>query len=153
MGTSRSTAHRELEALFPHLGATDYEITSPENPQYNCIAWAFGETDRWWQYDATTSLGIKTYWPSESADLPPGDTVEEMVKVFELLGFKTTRNRGLRRGLEKVAIYGTADGQFGHVARQIESGKWSSKLGELHDIEHEIPEVLECEAYGTVVLT
>lgn len=138
--------------MFPHLAGTDYKITSPESPKYNCVAWAFGETDRWWQYDATTSLGIKTYWPSDPPDLPPGDTVEEMVKFFELLGFKKTKKSGFQRGLEKVAIYGTASGEFGHVARQIASRKWSSKLGELHDIEHQTPEVLEREVYGSVVL-
>jgi hypothetical protein len=38
-----------------------------------------------------------------------------------------------------------------HAARQLPSGRWTSKLGELEDIEHGLRD-LEGDAYGTVVL-
>ena len=40
-----------IEAAFPALVGTGYFVTSPATPEYNCIAWAAGETDRWWWPD------------------------------------------------------------------------------------------------------
>jgi hypothetical protein len=39
-------------------------------------------------------------------------------------------------GFEKVAIYVDAGGTPTHMARQLESGAWTSKCGSLEDIEH-----------------
>jgi hypothetical protein len=36
-----------------------------------------------------------------------------------------------------------------HAARQLLSGKWTSKLGRWQDVEHEL-EGLVCDRYGTV---
>ena len=38
-----------------------------------------------------------------------------------------------------------------HAARQLPNGRWTSKLGELEDIEHVLHD-LEGAAYGSVVL-
>jgi hypothetical protein len=51
--------------------------------------------------------------------------------------------------VEKLAIYATSDGRPRHVARQLPNGRWTSKLGRLEDIEHEL-EGLSGELYGTV---
>jgi len=37
------------------------------------------------------------------------------------------------------------------MARQMESGLWTSKLGQLEDIVHHTLEGVECDAYGQVV--
>jgi len=34
---------------FPRLTPGNHRITSPPTPDYNCIAWANGDTTRWWQ--------------------------------------------------------------------------------------------------------
>ena len=39
--------------------------------------------------------------------------------------------------MEKTAIYGMGN-QFLHMAKQLPSGSWSSKLGRAWDIEHEL---------------
>ena len=58
--------------------------------------------------------------------------------------------------MEKLAIYGDEHG-FTHVARQLENGRWTSKLGEQWDIEHELEAVAGQESawpayrYGSVV--
>jgi len=44
---------------------------------------------------------------------------------------------------QKLAIYARDDGQHDggqptHVARQFPNGRWTSKIGELEDIEHEL---------------
>ena len=41
----------ELEDVFPGLASTAYEITIPDDPAYNCIAWALGDLNHFW-YDA-----------------------------------------------------------------------------------------------------
>ena len=56
----------------------------------------------------------------------------------------------LEDGFEKVAIYALSF-TVTHMARQLASGRWTSKLGELEDIEHETPAELEGDIYGIVV--
>jgi hypothetical protein len=51
-------------------------------------------------------------------------------------------------GLEKVAIFAKGETAL-HVARQLPSGKWTSKIGRWEDIEHDLL-ALEGERYGEV---
>ena len=57
------------------------------------------------------------------------------------------RRRSLGRRLPIYALSFTVT----HMARQLASGLWTSKLGELEDIEHETPAELEGDIYGIVV--
>jgi hypothetical protein len=45
----------------------------------------------------------------------------------------------LEPGFEKVALYGGGL-LYTHAARQLPTGKWTSKLGKAEDIEHETPD-------------
>jgi hypothetical protein len=56
----------------------------------------------------------------------------------------------LEPGFEKIAPFADADGLPTHAARQLPGGRWTSKLGELEDIEHDLNDVAGT-AYGTVV--
>ncbi|MCX5962072.1 MAG: hypothetical protein NT070_02705 [Cyanobacteria bacterium] len=38
----------ELEQDWPNLALTHYRITSSHTGDYNCLAWATCEDDRWW---------------------------------------------------------------------------------------------------------
>ena len=49
--------------------------------------------------------------------------------------------------MEKVAIY-LLNGMPTHAARQLSTGKWTSKLGLSIDIEHDSPDVLDGPEYG-----
>jgi hypothetical protein len=49
-----------------------------------------------------------------------------------------------------VALYRHPEFGIEHVARQLRSGKWTSKLGDWEDIEHDDPYALECEDYGKI---
>jgi hypothetical protein len=40
-------SEENLENLFPNLKLTDYAITSEEDVDYNCIAWAVGDSRKW----------------------------------------------------------------------------------------------------------
>ncbi len=132
----------QLERLFPGLRGQPYVRTSPATPRYNCAAWANGSAERWWD----PSKGY--FWPK---GVPRDGTIESYVKLFELCGFQRYKSDSLEAGIEKIAIYG--DGfTFRHVARQLENGKWTSKLGKLVDIEHRELQWLAGDAYGVVVL-
>jgi hypothetical protein len=125
---------------FPRLTSANHRITSPPSPDYNCIAWAAGDTGRWWE--------PVVYWP---ATTPPGDYgIAALILAFEALGYLACGDGGAEPGFEKVALYG--DGMFyTHAARQLPDGKWTSKLGGGEDIEHDAPEDVARGIYGEVV--
>ncbi len=129
-----------LEESFPGLKSTKYRIASPVNFNNNCLGWALGDTNRWWE------KGRGCYWPDEDI---PDDAVEGWITVFEFSGYRKTDTSELEPGFEKVAICAKA-GEPTHAARQMSSGRWTSKLGWGHDIEHDTLKSLEGLAYGTV---
>ena len=50
-------------------------------------------------------------------------------------------------------MYANEEGSPTHFSRQLPNGNWTSKLGELIDVEHENLDCLEgTEGYGKVVL-
>jgi hypothetical protein len=132
-----------LEAIFPRLADSSYTITSPPTQDYNCIAWAAGDDKRWWWPDAA----CVRYWP---ANVPRDESLSAFQTMFESLGYTVCREEQFEAGHEKVAIFANNDGPQ-HAARQLANGRWTSKLGELDDIEHEI-RVLEGAEYGTVAV-
>jgi hypothetical protein len=131
-----------LEAIFENLRRNRYKITSPEDGQYNCIAFAAGEIYRWW-------WPIDYYWPD---GVPRAETLQSFILAFSTLGYSPCEDGTLETRFEKVAIYADEDGTPSHMARQLQSGIWISKCGGLEDIEHEALEALEGMEYGTVVL-
>jgi hypothetical protein len=144
----KSAAQLEVESQFPKLKRRPYIITSSKTPIYNCVAWAVDDIQQWWEYGAITSLGIPTYWPP---GYPAGDTVADVSNVLQgVFHYTLTTDRRARLGTERVAIYGYPDRNFAHIARQLESGRWSSKLGELYDLEHALND-LEGRVYGRVM--
>ena len=42
----------DLESLFPGLRGSGYLITSPEDIDYNCVAWAADDEEHWWWPEA-----------------------------------------------------------------------------------------------------
>jgi hypothetical protein len=52
---------------------------------------------------------------------------------------------------EKVALFADAQGKPTHAARQLSSGRWTSKLGKKEDLEHAL-HALSGAVYGSVVL-
>jgi len=128
----------ELERLFPGLVGTDYQITSPATGNYNCIAWAAGETHRaWWPQPGV-------YWPSRAPRLV---SIPAFVEAFQLHGFEISPNGELEDGLEKIVIYAKHK-EPTHAARQLSDGAWTSKLGLLVDIVHILPDHVAGSQYG-----
>ncbi len=127
----------ELERLFPALADGGYVVSSPEATSYNCVAWAVGESHRWWQ------PGI--YWP-----IPSGDDLATLVALFTSMGYAPCDGDGLEPGHEKVALYADDLGDWTHAARQLPDGWWTSKLGQGVDIRHRTSQALIGEVYGAV---
>lgn len=128
-----------LEDLFPNLKSMGYMKVSCEDSSYNCIAWAFGVNDTWWE----PTEGY--YWPGKLYNC----TVEALVKICEQFGYAKCENAEYEDGFEKVAIYGDKK-NYTHMARQLGNGKWTSKLGGLEDIEHDLLDALVGTEYGEV---
>lgn len=131
-------------SLFARLDASNHKVTSPRTVHYNCIAWAAGESDRWWD------VADGYYWPD---DAERSYDTNALVSAFKTLGYTEASSAALVKGKDKVAIY-SLRGEFTHIARQLKDGRWASKLGDLEDIEHTTLESLEGAHYGatTVIL-
>lgn len=132
----------ELLKHLPNLLAGEYVRASDKSDEYNCIAWAIGETARpWWPWE-------RYYWPPE---VPYEETLDAFVAVFKLQGYEPCDDAGLEDQYEKVAIFANQDRTPTHAAIQRPNGMWSSKLGIEEDIEHRLNGV-EGPMYGTVAV-
>jgi acetolactate synthase regulatory subunit len=134
-----------IESLFPDLHCTGYEVKSPQTPAYNCIAWAAGESYRWWWPSTASS---DAHWP---AGVDREETIEAFVRAFKSLGFEVCESSELQPGVEKVALYVDSTRTPTHMARQLETGMWTSKIGKAEDIDHKTLNLLEGNVYGTVI--
>lgn len=149
---------RLLEKLFENLGPDDYDqdrvsprtVHLPLREKYNCIALAAGEIDKWWW--PSKRFESSYYWP---AHLPreefPEETLRNFISAFGTKGYKVCSTARLERGVEKIAIYAGPLGNPTHAARQLASGVWLSKCGDLEDIEHKSLASLGGKAYGKAV--
>jgi len=125
---------------FPRLTAVNHRVTSPATPEYNCVAWAAGDDQHWWQ------PGV--YWPVPAS---PGDLgMDALTRAFLQLGFEECLETSFEPSWEKAALYGSA-AVYTHAARQLPSGKWTSKLGRDVDIEHDTPDDIAGGIYGEMM--
>ncbi|MHB1034132.1 MAG: DUF7689 domain-containing protein [Pirellulales bacterium] len=133
----------DLAGVCPRLTPHNGRETSAASSQYNCIAWAAQDTSRFW-------------WPDVDGDgyWPPGilreETLAAFLAAFKSLGYAVCDNGDFEAGIAKVAIYADADGTPTHAARQLSSGRWTSKMGRGVDIEHDCPADLTGRVYGDV---
>src|SRR5438477_4656346 len=114
-----------LEGWYRRLAGSDYEVTSDEEPFYNCIAHALGESHRF--YDPIMPPIAPYYWPT---DVPRQQSAANWIAVFRRAGYEVCASPAFEEGYEKVAIYvERRDGSPVHVAKQLPSGVWTSKMG------------------------
>ena len=130
-----------LERLFPALAASGYSKSSEYDPSYNCIAFSVHDTGQWWERLPVHGY----YWP-----LDRDDRIEDWINALKLNNYTVTNSQELEQGMEKIAIYVGYDGSPTHVARQLASGSWTSKIGKLEDIVHSSTRALEGDEYGEV---
>jgi hypothetical protein len=141
-----SAGSAKIEGWFPNLQQGEYEITSPASLRYNCIAWAAGRADAWWE----PVRGPGYFWPEHASW---DDRVDSLVEVFLSLGFERCADGAVEVGFEKIAIYGE-DGAYLHAARQMKDGRWASKLGAYEDIVHKTLDGLvgPAPAFGEILV-
>jgi hypothetical protein len=132
-----------LEELFPGLQGQAYQVQSPRDGRYNCIAFAAGDKLTWWWPDP---LGEDT-WPAAVARV---ETVEAFRDAFATLGYAVSDDDRLEAGFEKIALFALS-GLPKHAARQLPTGRWTSKLGAREDIEHALHDLTGL-VYGSIVL-
>jgi hypothetical protein len=137
-----------LEALFPGLRATSYRVTSPPTRDYNCIAWATGDALNWW-WPVGDPFDEPRFWPTGVAREV---TLAAFLAAFTSVGYGPCDNTILESGFDKIAVFADQGGRPTHACRQIEEGRWTSKLGRSEDVEHELHAPLEGDTYGRIVL-
>src|SRR5438067_1858965 len=130
-----------LFQAFPALRSEPFTVTSPATEDYNCFTHAVERTEVW-------------SWPEGSshwlAGVPREDTIESLVAGFRQFGYEPCLSGNHEPGIEKVCVY-AKDGNPRHVARQLPSGEWTSKLGRDVDITHALAG-LEGDSYGKPVV-
>ena len=133
-------------SLFPRLAGDGFQQTSSATPRYNCIAWAAGADDAWWE----PALFGPYYWPPA---LPRGDySVANYSAAFASCGYMRCEDGTLEPSLEKIAIFVAPDGSATHAARQLPDGSWTSKMGKGIDIAHPWPGSVEGPQYGAIAV-
>ena len=84
-----------LQAGFPQLTAANSRLTSPEDEDYNCLAWAAENSDRWWWPDPQQ----QSYWP---AGVSRDETVGAFADAYGPLGYNERTHATLEAGKPKV---------------------------------------------------
>jgi hypothetical protein len=130
-----------LQDAFPLLESEGFRETSPATKDYNCIAWAAGQTTQWWWPEENATY----FWPESQ---PRAATLESFHQAFETLGYLSCTGAELEPGYERIAFF-VRDGKPTHAARQLPDGQWTSKLGKYLDIIHTL-RGLEGPEYGRV---
>lgn len=150
----KQSAEERIKRVFENLTGGEFELTSPFDAKYNCIAHAAGENDRWWWAVDKNIAGNDVFWFN---NLPGEATLENFIAAFEKLGYKSCESAELENDFEKVAVYvSTKDalhapkGSPTHMSRQLSDGVWTSKLGQDVDISHNNLKSLEGKIYGEV---
>jgi hypothetical protein len=129
----------DLYAHAPRLEASGHRITSDAADTYNCVAWLTRDLNRWWE------PGF--YWPPNiPRPQAEDDDLGCYVALFEDLGYELCVNADLEPGFLKIAIYANGNA-FHHVAKQLRSGRWSSKIGMSFDVRHDDLEALNDAVY------
>ncbi len=141
---TKERAYR-VEHYFPDLSDWGYEVTSEIDCEYNCVAWALGDTSRnWWP---PVDAAGNAFWPEGA---PGVVTLDAFIRTFETLGFESCDAEDYEAGFHKIALFVDESGEPTHAARQKGPDLWASKIGRLHDIEHPL-RALEGKEYGRAV--
>ncbi len=127
---------------FPRLTPEEYRQTSSATKLYNCVGWAADDTRHvWWPMR-------RCFWPPEARRVV---TIEAFIEAFQSRGYELCASAELEPGYEKIAIFATFDSMPKHVARQLASGGWTSKMGTGIDIEHSDLAAVDGPEYGRPV--
>jgi hypothetical protein len=137
----------KIEWDLPALrGGVGYRDTSEETIIYNRLSWALGIT--WTRYDPEPKCTRYFWFPG----LPRKWDEPTIRLLFENHDYSLAENSEFELGYEKVVFYSDDKAIPQHFARQLPNGKWTSKIGDLNDIEHDTLECLVSPLYGRLGL-
>lgn len=91
MATPNHATH--LTRIFPNLWGGGYAVIGPPSDQYNCIAYAAGDTSQHWEDD-----NLNSYW---HPDAKRGPTTADLAVLFRKLGFKKCGGPRLEQNIKK----------------------------------------------------
>jgi hypothetical protein len=129
-----------LRQSFEHITEFNSRPTSPDSSDYNCIAWAYGRNDIWCHPDSEGQY----FWPISNRKY----SVDAFMELFSSIGYILCTDESKEDGFLKIVLYVDKEGLPTHAARQLITGKWTSKLGSGIDIEHDSPDNLNGSIYG-----
>lgn len=134
--------------MFPNASADNSRILRGCTCAFNCIAWAMGDTKRYW------ACAEDYHWPE---GVPRVWCLDSIVQMLNRNHYQECEDGSLEPDFEKIAVYGHPTYEpdeydsFTHLAKQEPDGMWTSKLGSYELIAHETAETLNGGAYGDVV--
>lgn len=134
----------EWASFAPQLSSENCQAASERTEDYNCLAFAAGETDCWWEPYVIPPSRPGIYWPP---GVEPDNTIAAWSAALATKGFAPCADPSFEPALLKVALYEKAE-QAVHAARQLKSGRWVSKLGDREDIIHDTPDCVGGGDYG-----
>lgn len=128
---------------FPALkGGKGYQKTSESSTDYNCLSWVLGID--WVNYATDELPGY--FWFPGVARVWEMATIRQIVEKHSYIECDSFE---LEEGYEKIVFYVDDSGSPEHFSRQLPTGKWTSKLGGLWDIEHDELDSIAIPEYGT----
>ena len=133
---------QDIRRTFPSLNRRNCKKKSPDDFNYNCLAFVLGDRANWWEPPGEFGF----YWPP---GFSPDLKVETVTAIIKLHGFVMELEPNAIPFADSVAIYAKG-GEWEHFAK-FTDGTWTSKIGEDHDIAHSSLKLLEGDLYGKVV--
>jgi hypothetical protein len=130
-----------------NLATVSFDVKSPTDRGYNCLAWAAGDNKRIWSAVPLGPGGQQLapyYWPGGAPRL---QTVPATEAAYGTRGYERCADGEHELLWEKIAIYSDDQGVT-HAARQTADGRWASKMGGFADIEHDRLEDIESNLLG-----
>lgn len=137
---------RVLNQMFPAT-KTDkkFKVTSRDDENFNCIAWAMRFSDRW--VDPVKTAGH--WWPVDYSQRGNEGTPDALKHAFELMKFEECKSPDIEAHYDKVALYfNPLTMGWSHACRIIADGECHSKLGEGWDFHHGLGNILNNPSLG-----
>ena len=137
----RPLNRRVIDANDPRF----VSVSSETSTAYNCMP------GLWEPHSPGSIAEDQGHWP---VGLPHDRAPETLRTLFQREGFVDCENGDLDPNSVKIALYQAqeSDGSYRwtHVARQLKTGLWTSKLGSSYEATHRNPEDLDGRLYGAV---
>jgi hypothetical protein len=132
-----------LELRYRSLTQNYYRKTSERTPDYNCIAYVAGDFQKpWWPVPYQAPY----FWPIDNVE--EDESIKEFIEAFSFLGYECCSDSDFEPDFQKIVIFIDEEGFPSHMAKQLPNGYWSSKCGDLEDIEHDLNSLIGGASMG-----